>query len=592
MTAARSKGLSVCCMSSGRSPARLASILSLFEDVADEIVVGVEEPRALATHDVVASVADRVLSFPPCGPADRPIAWLFGACRGSWILNIDDDEIPSPALIALLPDLVAREDITHAWIARRWLFPTTATYLDGPPWSTEFQLRLLVADERFVQFSDVFHRPVVAHGPGVFVEAPLWHLDTAVNSLSRRRAKAEAYELERPGMKVGGRAHNHALYLPELARDVSVATVPEIERAWIEDVIAADFVAASTKRASLDFASAREIDLAWPGAPHLGTLHRGQISAVAVPGVVRGGVQETIDVRVTNLGEQTWRWGKDARPEIRLAYRWSADGQPVPEPMALRTVLPADLAPGATQLIPLHVVPPVGPGRYALQLELVHEDVRSFATTAPIELEVRKRELLALVGKPAQVARLLALLAPPPEMEPVVVLGNDSDSAAYGDYLSVSGLRAPLLAGLETSGRVTRPLTLLWRSSTIIRSARRYRRSGAVADTPLTRLFDLLQQSQAVVVAGTDWRDDAAAGREWWRLVTTLLVCRAIGQTVLVADAAIPTGNSLRDKVFRQIILRYGTALGQPRSDDSPLRLEPRPVQAEATEPPVIDVLV
>ena len=125
--------------------------------------------------------------------------------------------------------------------------------------------------------------------PGVFVEAPLWHLDTAVNSLSRRRAKAEAYELERPGMKVGGRAHNHAFYLPELARDASVATVPEDERAWIEDVIAADFVAAGTRRASLDFASVGEIDLAWPGTPHRGTLHRGQISAVAVPGVLRGG---------------------------------------------------------------------------------------------------------------------------------------------------------------------------------------------------------------------------------------------------------------------------------------------------------------
>ena len=93
MIAARSRGLSVCCMSGGRSPARLASILSLFQEVADEIVVGVEEPRALATHDVVASVADRVLSFPPCGPADRPIAWLFGACasaqRESRVVTVD-----------------------------------------------------------------------------------------------------------------------------------------------------------------------------------------------------------------------------------------------------------------------------------------------------------------------------------------------------------------------------------------------------------------------------------------------------------------------------------------------------------------------
>jgi hypothetical protein len=307
---------------------------------------------------------------------------------------------------------------------------------------------------------------------------------------------------------------------------------------------------------------------------------------------VRGGVQETIDVRVTNLSEQTWRWGKDARPEIRLAYRWSAGSRPVPEPAALRTNLPADLAPGATQLIPLHVVPPIAPGRYVLHLELVHEGVCSFASTAPIELEVRKRELLALVGEPVRVARLLALLAPPTEMEPVVVLGNDSDRAAYGDYLSISGLRAPLLEGLESSGRLTRALGLFWRSLKILTSARRYSRSGKAADTRLVPLFDLLQQSEALVVAGPDWRDDAAAGREWWRLVTTLLVSRAIGQTVLVANAAVPTGNGARDRVFRRIILRYGTAVGQTTFDHSPLRPGPRPVQVEPTEAPVIDVLV
>ena len=73
MSAARSWGLSVCCMSSGRNPARLASILALFEEVADEIVVAVEEPRALATHDAVASVADRrpvVSAVRPGGSSD------------------------------------------------------------------------------------------------------------------------------------------------------------------------------------------------------------------------------------------------------------------------------------------------------------------------------------------------------------------------------------------------------------------------------------------------------------------------------------------------------------------------------------------
>ena len=143
--------------------------------------------------------------FRPLSSADQPIPWLFGLCSGKWILNIDDDEVPSPALIEMLPEIVARRDITHAWIARRWLYPTTDTYLAEPPWSTESQLRLFLADERFMQFSDVFHRPIVAYGPGLFIDAPLWHLDTAVNPVERRRPKATAYEFARPGMRISGR---------------------------------------------------------------------------------------------------------------------------------------------------------------------------------------------------------------------------------------------------------------------------------------------------------------------------------------------------------------------------------------------------
>ena len=50
-----------------------------------------------------------------------------------------------------------------------------------------------------MQFSDVFHRPVVCHGPSMYVEAPLWHLDTMLNAAAERRLKAAGYERERPG---------------------------------------------------------------------------------------------------------------------------------------------------------------------------------------------------------------------------------------------------------------------------------------------------------------------------------------------------------------------------------------------------------
>ena len=554
-------GLSVCCMSGGYSPTRLASILALFANVADEIVVAIEEPRAIATYDAVGLVADRVVSFPPAEPADRPIPWLFGLCSGSWILNIDDDEVPSPALLATLPEIVARRDITHAWIARRWLYPTTDTYLAEPPWSTESQLRLFLADERFLQFSDVFHRPVVAHGPGLFIDAPLWHLDTAVNPVERRQAKATAYEFARPGMSISGRCHNQALYVPESVANVALAVVPCADHAVIDAVVEGGLTTTRKSRASLAYASAGDIDLAWPGPPYPDTLQQGRIAVAALPVSMRAGVQETIDAHITNESTETWRWGKDARPEIRLGYRWSLDGQHVHEPIGLRTPLPADLRSGETCFVPVHVVPPSQPGRYELQLDVLHEGFGCFGSTAAVALDVRERQLVAILGRPAAVTRTLVRLSLLPEVEPVVVLGNDSDRPAFGDYRSVPGLRQPLLFGLERSGRLSRGLRLSWRSIGLVRSARRYRRTEITHDVRLTGVFDVLAHSQALIVAGTDWPDDAAAGREWWRLMTTMLLARTMNVPAFVSAETAPDGTGTRHALVRFLVARLSSPL-------------------------------
>jgi hypothetical protein len=392
-------------------------------------------------------------------------------------------------------------------------------------------------------------------------------------------------------MKVGGRAHNHAFYLPEMRPDVALAPVPATERAQIERVTAGALEPTRGARASLSRVAARDIDRPWPGRPYRDSLHRGRISAVDMPSSMRAGVQETIDVLVTNDSDETWRWGKDARPEIRLGYRWSQDGAPVPEAAALRTTLPADLAPGASALVPLHVVPPEAAGRTTLTLELVHEGVEAFAATPPVELDVQERQLLAVIGQPDAIARTLAVLALPPEVEPVVVLGNDSDRAGYGDYPTVSGLRAPLLAGLETSGRLTRVMKLLWRSFRIVRSARRCRRSGVTYDSRLAGSFDLFLQARGLVVASTDWSDDAAPGREWWRLVTTMRACRAIGHDVLVADAAVPLGAGLRAAVLRFAVRRYSTPVRELTFDTPPVEPVARPADPEPAEA-LLDVFV
>jgi len=230
--------LSVCCLTGGRYLPRLAAILGLLRPLADEIVVGVDD-CARDSVGLLGSVADRILLFSHADPSDRPIAWLIRQCAGDWVFNIDDDEVPSAELLGELRGLTARSDITHCWVARRWLYPDPSTYLDQPPWSTEYQLRVFRADDRSLRFTDQFHRPVACTGPARFVEAPVWHLDTALASREERQRKAIRYERARRGMRIGAFSHNTGLYLPELHGELRLADVPPRELATIKEILLA-----------------------------------------------------------------------------------------------------------------------------------------------------------------------------------------------------------------------------------------------------------------------------------------------------------------------------------------------------------------
>ena len=543
--------LSVCCLTGGRRPALLAGILAMLRDSAEEIVVGVEEPRAEVVHEAVAGVADVVKSFPPCRPADRPIAWLFGSCSGTWIFNVDDDEVPSPSLVEALPETVRRTDITHGWVARRWLYPTTDTYLDQPPWSTEFQPRLVLADERCLQFSDVFHRPVVCHGPGVYLDAALWHLDSALNPAATRREKARLYEFERPGMRVGGIAHNVGMYLPELRDEPVLAAVPEPDLRAIEAALAYRPPPRAEGRPALRHATAAEVDERWTGPTYPESLYCAELFVTHPPTELTAGVQYTVDVLVTNAGDRTWRWGREARPEIRLAYRWSREGMPIAEPAQLRTSFPADLTPGATQLVPVHVVAPVEPGRYMLEIDLVHEHVRWFGCGVFLPVEARPTERVALLGRPERLPQFLLDSRLPPEVEPVVVLRDPADRDQYGDFATVDGLRSYLLEGTDSKGRWSTLARLLWRTAKVARGARR----GAAVPS-CAGVLETSRSTDALVLLGENWAPDAACGREWGVLAATALTWRLAGRPVVIPDDALPEGREVSRASVRWILRR------------------------------------
>jgi hypothetical protein len=521
----RGTGLSVCMLTSGRAPERAVAILQLLREVADEIVVAVDD-RCADSAVTLATVADRVLLFTHEDPGDRPIAFLVGACTERWILNVDDDEVPSPALLRRLPALLRRRDVSHYWIARRWLYPDARRYLDEPPWSNEFQLRLFSSDPRLVRFTRDFHLPVVCHGPSVFVEEPLWHLDMAINSEEHRRAKAIAYERERRGMRVGQYSHNAALYLPELRRNPALGVVAREDAASIDRVLRGG-PAPGPAEASIEQVAPSRIAAAWPGPPYAEDFYDAQISLREQRvEELRAGVQQTIDLRVENLGSATWR-----SEHVTLGTRWPGQTE------GIRTRLPADVRPHSSTIVPLHVVAPTI-GRQVLEIDLVHEHVRWFGVPLRIEVVALPRRRVLVAGDGAALEAALDAIALAPEIEPVIVENGDALPPGHD---SVSDPARHLFGSAGTDSALA-----VLRGGTAIVGARLRRSSPFV---------DEARDAEWLVVAGYDGGPHVAPTRQRFGVLTLSATARAAGcPVVVITDGRTPAPTRI-DRLLDRLTL-------------------------------------
>jgi hypothetical protein len=433
--------LSVNCMTRGPAD-RVAALLGLFRSVADEVVVAVDDRAGEEVEAALASAADRLLRYPYEEPVDRPLAWIHAKCSGDWVLTIDDDEIPSQALLDALPGLAAARDVTHYWLPRRWLYPTPDRYLDARPWRPDYQPRLVLNDTRVLSFTPETHVPVKAIGPSRYLEQPLYHLDTVLNSLTAREAKAERYERLHPGKRVAGRPLNEAFYLPE-HRDPPTRDVPPEDLVLIADVLAAPTPTPVVPR--VEAGTREEIDRYWSGSALQD--YDARLSLVEDVPPLRSGVLETVDVRVENLGAETWRWGGD----VRLGSRWRAGNTGVE---GEHRPLPGDVEPGAGEIVPLPLVPPL-PGSWTLEIDLVQEHVRWFDRPLRVDVTVEPARIVAVLdpGSEDGLAGLLETLDP--DEEPLVLTEQPDEVARR--FAGRVGLPAEL-AGVE---RLVVPIQLV-----------------------------------------------------------------------------------------------------------------------------------
>jgi hypothetical protein len=362
--------LTYCCLVNA-SPERVAATLA---------------PLRALDPEVVLAVADRVFLIPYPGSFARTYAWLRQFCNGRWILQFDADEVPSAGLAAEVAEVIAAGDVTHAWIACRWLYPDGATYLAQWPWRPDYRLRLLRNDPAVLRFPSKMHTTVQAIGARRFLRAPLYHFDLLLNDVAARERKRNRYEEGRPGFVIDGLSMNDVYYLPERRDDLRLAPVPKEDvaavAAYLEPAPLTGPPRGVAEHIALDVVMRHSEDhvLAEEDYDARVALLDDDLRLVA-------GEFRTFDVEVTNLGTTSWPGGMEPRPQVRVAYRWIGANGASEE--GLRTPIGAPLAPGASAIVPVEVKGPATPGAQEIEIDLVHEHVRWFDRGVRAQIEVR-----------------------------------------------------------------------------------------------------------------------------------------------------------------------------------------------------------
>ncbi len=335
--------LSICCLTDAPG-AQIRSMLQPLREVADEIVIAADERVDPADVSVYGTIADRVLRF-EFEFLEAHLAWLHAECAGDWVFRLDGDEKASPELIDVLPELIATPDVRHYWFPRRWLDSSGRGWLDELPWAPDYQNRL-VRNDSSLSFEGVLHTNALPVYPASYRPEPFYHHLCRLETREERLAHGLSYEIQRPHILApGGGSANARFYLPERfarRRPKALSQGPSIRRSRAMRLLEPDL-----------------------------RMYEGE---------VRG-----LFVEVTNDSGLDWPGGME-EPLVRLSYRWRED--PIDRE---RTPLPAPLAQGESAIMPVTVTAPAEPGRYGLQLDLVHEHVRWLKAGISVTIDVVPR---------------------------------------------------------------------------------------------------------------------------------------------------------------------------------------------------------
>jgi hypothetical protein len=393
------------CLTASRDEAAVRALLELMRPVVDEVVLGVDARAAERILAACGDLVDQAYAYEYETTVEQYVAWMYERCTGEWILRLDDDEAPSAALLAALPELARDRRRSLLLLPMRDLYPTRERYIVSHPWYPDYHARLIRNLPGLWSFAGTPHREIEALGERRRIpEAPLYHLHFAQPDTDERLAAARRREEIAPGIMTEAFPVN-AVSLPEYWSGVRTAAVPDEDRAAIEAVADPAPVARDAgPRPAPELIPGDEAKRLLLNRTVRPDAYAAEIEISPMRRHLLAGTIAHIEVHVRNRGGEHWPPAHEPEPPIRLAYRLLAsDGTTVVEPEGLRTPFEQRVLPGERAVAMLAVQVPDVPGEYVLEVDVVHELVRWFDCAARLTVSVEPLEPAA--GDRSAIAR-------------------------------------------------------------------------------------------------------------------------------------------------------------------------------------------
>jgi hypothetical protein len=365
---------------------QVAAIAGIFKNYVDEILIGVDHRVDVKTLGPILEVADRCLRVQfDTGYANS--GWLIKRAHHEWVIVVDGDEVPSQALLRRLksiPTLNGRA--THAYVQRRWVWPTSNQYIVQDPWRDDPQLRIVKRDARILNWPTSIHESPKVDGTGVHIPESLYHLDLLANAVEAREQKVETYETystrKHPGLDV---SINRAYYLPEhLPMQPPLKAIDTIDLVNVQHVLNTALLETSSSYVS-DIEVVTTSDLA-TDASSVGysvTEYECSLQVLEVPTQFSTHIPTRVSIVVTNTG--SWPY-QPYRGDGGVAVGWhihSQDGNVFVQD-AGRSPLTIILEPQESVVLQCEIVIPNNLHQFAVKFDLVEEGYAWFNKSVEI----------------------------------------------------------------------------------------------------------------------------------------------------------------------------------------------------------------